>query len=618
MSAGDWSGRKVTKARAIVSTWLPAPCGRCKKTVEPDSDWVVGHKIARSVAPELTLRVANWQPEHRACSDQSGQAAVIEKARRDGVQAAIDSGALFSLDYPDGQPPLLPLSLPGPSQTHASHAEPRDGLNWHAETIRTYPWLAEFADVPPEASPPLWMSLPHEDAVGSYGAEAVEWIEQVEKKTLRWWQRLAITRQLEHREDGSLCYRNILESAPRRAGKSVRMRGVALWRMAVGPQIFGEVQTVMHTGSDIPICREIQRGAWRWAEAEWGSKAVTKANGKECVESTTGDRWMVRSQEGVYGYDVTLGLGDECWNVKPDTVSEGLEPATLERISPQVHLTSTAHRRATSLMRGRLSTALSVDDGETLLLVWAAPAGSDPSDAEVWRAASPHWTEDRHRMIAAKYLKAAAGQVDPEADDPDPMAGFIAQYLNGWRLTGRAEPRGTAITTEEQWHALTVLVDDERPDAAAIESWFGDGVTLALAWRTAAGAAVATTDHRDLAAAVTALRATGYRGRTTMGASLTTDPAVRGLAVTPSQTRTTAAVAELSRLVAEGEIQHDGAEHLTAQVLNMRTQPGADGPRVVSKGRADAVKAAFWAASTARSRPTSSGLGIVLPTGVGT
>ena len=61
----------------------------------------------------------------------------------------------------------------------------------------------------------------------------------------------------------SIMDREVLESAPRRAGKSVRLRGLMLWRMEHGDALFGETQTIMHTGSDVAICREIQRGAWR-------------------------------------------------------------------------------------------------------------------------------------------------------------------------------------------------------------------------------------------------------------------------------------------------------------------------------------------------------------------
>jgi hypothetical protein len=319
----------------------------------------------------------------------------------------------------------------------------RDGLAWPGKAVAEHAWLAPFAQVPEDAAPPLWMSPPPADAVGSYGAAAVDWIEHEQKIKLRWWQALAITRQLEHREDGSLCARTVVESAPRRAGKSVRVRGVALWRMA-HPHLFGEVQTVIHTGSDVAICREIQRGAWRWAEESAGW-VVSRANGKEALETPRGDRWLVRAQDAVYGYDVTLGVVDEAWKVKPDTVTEGLEPATLERLSPQLHVTSTAHRRATSLMPTMLRAGLTVPDPRVLVIVWAAPPDADSGDPAVWRAASPHWSEDRRRMIEDKYKQAMAGEVDPAADDPDPLAGFCAQYLNQWNLDPGPAPGERAI-----------------------------------------------------------------------------------------------------------------------------------------------------------------------------
>jgi hypothetical protein len=454
--------------------------------------------------------------------------------------------------------------------------------------------------------------------VGSYGPDAIEWIESTQNIRLRWWQCLAIVRQLEHREDGTLTHRVIVESAPRRAGKSVRVRGVALWRMA-HPEVFGEVQTVIHTGSDVAICREIQRGAWRWAEdvAGW---TVVRANGKEAIEAAddggpadlSGSRWMVRSQNAVYGYDATLGIVDEGWNVKPDTVTEGLEPATLERLSPQLHLTSTAHRRATSLMPQFLKTALTMEDPETLLIVWAAPADADPGDPEVWRAASPHWSEDRRRMITNKYARALAGEADPEADDPDPMAGFTAQYLNVWRLEARRQDRGDAAVTEEDWGELTHPVPDQVPDAAALESWFGDGISVTLAWRLEDGRIVVrSTDAPDLTAAAAVIRQSGFKRRVVLaGESLLDDPALKGLKMRKASGRAAAAVLELGRLIREDAFLHDGGELLTGQALAARTMPGADGPRMVSTGRFDAVKTAVWAAGAAR-RKRSGGRRII-------
>jgi hypothetical protein len=443
------------------------------------------------------------------------------------------------------------------------------------------------------------MTPPHPEAVWSYGADAIEWIESTQQIRLRWWQKLAITRQLEYREGGALVWRSVVESCPRRAGKSVRIRGMALWRMAHAAMI-GEVQTVVHCGNDLPICREIQRGAWRWADAQdWG---ITKANGKEAIEAPDGSRWLVRSQDGVYGWEAGLAVVDEGWDVKPDTVSEGLEPAMLERLWAQLHLTSTAHRRATSLMRQRITDGLTVDDGETLLLLWGAPADADPGDPEVWRAASPHWSDDRRRMIATKYTKALAGEADPEADDLNPMAGFTAQYLNVWRLNGGARERGNPVVSEEGWASLAQARPTEAPYSAAVESWFADGVSLALGWRVGDRVVVSVEDFPDLAGAAAALKQSGVKRAATVGASLLEDPVLVGVRCTKGQGRSSLAVQEFQRLMSEDVVRHDGGEHLTAQVLKARTMPGADGPRMVSSARADGIKAAVWVVADCRKK----------------
>jgi len=457
------------------------------------------------------------------------------------------------------------------------------------------------------------MSPPSDDAVCSYGwdgcthtdVDSVTWIERELRITLRWWQRLAITRQLEHREDGSLCHREVIESAPRRAGKSLRIKGLVLWRMEHGYSLFGEPQTIVHTGSDAAVCRKLQKEAWVWAmRKRW---TVTKANGKEAIENAWAE-WLVRSQDGVYGWDVMLGLVDEGWDVKPDTVTEGLEPATLERSSPQLHMTSTAHRRATSLMKVKISDALATADPKVLLLVWAAPFGSDPADPEVWRAASPHWSEDRRELIARKYTAAAAGQADPEADDPDPMAGFMAQYLNIWRLREREALRGDAVVDPGVWAERVAEPPFVKPDAVAIEAWFDAGVSVAFAWRLGDVSVVSCSDHRDLASAAQAVKDSGFKGTATVGASLMKDPALRGIRRRKGEGRTIAAAQELARLLASDLVRHDGAEHLTGQVLALRTLPSGDGPRLVSNERADAVKAAMWAVSRSRTARNGSPL----------
>jgi hypothetical protein len=239
----------------------------------------------------------------------------------------------------------------------------------------------------------------------------------------------------------------------------------------------------------------------------------------------------------------------------------------------------------------------------TLVLIWGAPLDADPSDPAVWRAASPHWSEDRAELMATKYEKAAAGQQDPELDDVDPMQGFRSQYLNQWRLRQRRQQRGEPIAKADAWTALTVAVPDAVPDVVAMESWFGAGVSVVMAWaESASEVTVRAIDVEDAATAVALVKDTGHRNAVLVGASLAEDPAFRSVRKKEMRARVGQSVADLDRLLREGVLGHDGGQHLTEQVLAVRTTPGADGPRLVSAQRADAVKAAAWAATTARLR----------------
>jgi hypothetical protein len=622
-----WSGRRVERARNIVRTWLPAPCGKCGHTVPPlpDNGWVVGHKIARSLRPDLTDVVSNWQPEHRTCSNASGQAAVIARAKQ---QALAEAG--FPHRQAPREAPPLPVHTPSADD---DAIEVREGLSWSSLCEDAPDWLAPFLVVPEDAAAPLWVSDVHPEAVCSYGSascehgwpgvpfvvppSAIEWMESELKERgrplrLRWWQRLAVALQLQHRADGSLCWRVILESGPRRIGKSVRLRGMALWRLEHGPRLFEPEQLIVHTGKDLAIVREVLRKAWPWADARQGwstKKGMTEPE----VSHDEVNRWVARSKDATTGYDCCLALVDEGWDVKPASVDDDLEPSMLERESPQLVLTSTAHRKATSLMRGRIVDVLTVDDGETMILVWGAPADANPADPAVWRAASPHWSEDRAALMANKYAKAAAGEQDPEWDDPSPLEGFASQYLNRWRLRAKVVVQGNPIVEEQAWDDLGGEVPEVAPDAIALESWFGDGVSLAVAWHLPGDRAlVRVLAFDELGEAVTAAKGMKCRRPWLVGASLVEDPALRGVRMRPQRARAMATVQELVRMLGDGVLEHDGGWHLREQVLAVRTLPGSDGGRLVSAKRADAVKAAAWAAGAARGvRP----MVIVVPSG---
>ena len=333
------------------------------------------------------------------------------------------------------------------------------------------PWLWDFREIPENAAAPLAMSGPHPRAVGSYGAEYREWMRTEYKVNLRWWQALAATRRLEHDADGALVYREIVETGPRRIGKSVNLRGGACWRSVRGAELFGEPQLSMLVSKDLAVGKEIHRPSWRWAESKgWN---VLRLGGAQEIESPEGARWLLRAPNAAYGYDVGYGQVDESWGVDPMAITDGLEPALLERLSPQLHLTSTAHVKASSLMRRRLVAALRDADPDVLLLFWGAHPDADLSSEETWRAASPHWSEDRRALIQRKYAAALAGQDEPEFDDPDPVRGWAAQYLNVWPLLIGAN----ADSLFPNWPNLSAPQTMAAPTALGIganatQSWF--------------------------------------------------------------------------------------------------------------------------------------------------
>ncbi|HEY9351967.1 MAG TPA: HNH endonuclease [Nocardioides sp.] len=577
--------------------------------------------------PELTWEVSNWQPEHRACSDASGQESVIRKAKADALRAAgiTDSAAIarvldstssqvspfFPAGSGPGKPPPLPVSLSNAGDVDDPTANIRPALTWAGFVAVAPAWCVDLLEIPEDSAPPLAMTPPHPAAVGTYGWDVIKEVEAHNRRPLRWWQKLALVRLLEHDRAGALVWKYHIASGPRRIGKSHVYRGGMYWRLGKGRDLFDEPQVIVHTAMDLYVCRKVQRPAWPWAAAA-GWKVV-KANGKEAIErpdpsgseDAVGDVWSIRSAASAgHSDDVTFAFVDEAWDVEPIFVDDGLVPAMTDRNSAQLVLTSTANRRATSLMRTQIATALEVDDEETLLMLWAAPAGADIGDPAVWRASSPHWTADRAKTMAKMYRKALAGESDPELDDPDPIEGFKSQWLNMWKLRERKETKGEPLISPAEWAALEVPAPTRVPDAVAVESWPGASVTVARAWKMhdTGLVLVSATEHPTLAIAWRAARAGGYRRKIHVGKSHIGDPSVR-MPYEPHTGRGAQAAADLADLLRDSRLCHDGSPWLTEQVLAARTTTTPDGVRLVSTERADGLKAAVWAAEAAAAMP---------------
>jgi hypothetical protein len=569
---------------------LPTTCATCPRIVKLGDKWVIHHTPSRGelIAMGQAHRQFDpdtWAIQCRPCSDKSGQQGVIDKAK---AEARVEKAA-GSLPVLEGGPPHGNLR-PSPC---VKSEDPNTPV-FDPKSVEGVAWLADLLPIPADAAWPLYMSPPPDDAVGSYGVEAEKWIADELGIRLRWWQRFALRMQWAHRADGSLCFRTVIESTPRRAGKSVRLRTASVYRTSHA-EIFGEQQLVLLCGKDTAIVLEHHRKTWAWAKTTGWS--LRRRTGAEEIEAPDGSRFVIRGKDSTYGYDVGYGIVDEAFGVPVSVVDDGLEPSLLERCNPQLHLVSTSHRRATPLMRRRITAALAngFEDASTLLLMWAAPKDALIGEEAVWRAASPHWTAERRAFIATKYEQALAGTAEPDPDDPDPLASFASQYLNSAWWVDALTPTGESVFTDSEWEAFNGHVPGV-PAVAAVEAWFQSGAACSLAEPLGDGrVGVTSKTYDDVPAAIAAAQASGA-GVLLVGKSIAS-----GLVgVEPVGGTTRQAAMDLRRFADDGLLSHDSSPDLTEQVLALRVLPSSDGARLVSKSRADVVKSACWAVDRAR------------------
>lgn len=463
------------------------------------------------------------------------------------------------------------------------------------------------------------MTGPHPQAVGTYGWDFIAWAEKHYGSRLRWWQRLAAVRLLEHDAEGALVWLVALLSVARQVGKSWLLRDLLLWRIHQAP-LFAEEQLCIHTGKDVAVCREVQRPARAWARRRAGEGyRVREVNGQEEVSAPDGSRWLVRAQSSVYGYSASVAVVDEAWKVRPDAVDDGLEPTMVERTSPQLLLVSTAHRRATALMLTRRADALSqLDEPEDVLIMeWSAVRGDALEDRGAWRAASPHWSARRERLLESKLRRAQSGQSD-DPDEDDPLEAFRAQYLNVWPVSRLTTAKDEALVDGGAWAAAGDY--SEAPPAGAlvlaVEDWFGLGAASAACGQLADGRLMvwgALHATRAEALAWCAVVARGREGsRLLVGASMHGDPAcddVQASAVVPvGVTQTRSALALWRSLMADGRLVHDSGDALTSQVNGCRVVRTTTGLSLSARSaRSDLMRAAAWAVQETANTPAAPG-----------
>lgn len=486
------------------------------------------------------------------------------------------------------------------------------------------PWLERLREVPEGAVWPRLMTLPHPRAVGTYGPELLEVHARITRGgRLRWWQRLAAYRILEHDADGLLVWAEFIETTARQCGKSVGLRALNMHRVLKAPERWGD-QLVLHTARDVSLLREVIRPAWAWAER---NGLVASRNNLDPGISTgpfmTGSRWVLRAKGNAYGLGAGLAVVDEGWDVPATVVDEGIEPTTVEQTAAQIGLFSTAHRRATGLMLERRAAAILelFEPDAKLLLEWSPPGDAPRGEVSTWREASPHWSRNRERLIASAYAKVLRGEsIDPE--EPDPISSFDAQWLNRWPNVVKIEKPAKdepllpdARKIGDRWRSdrWEQLAGDAAParDAllvVALEDDLGTGAAAAAAALTDDGRVIVggyRFDTRREAVEWCEETAAGVDDALMLvGVSLVDDAELEDaeLPIEPAgRVETGSALPLLRELVRTGQLVHDGAEEASNAVLAARVRPGTGGAAILLTGNdsTSLLRCIAWAAQRA-------------------
>jgi hypothetical protein len=464
-------------------------------------------------------------------------------------------------------------------------------------------WLAELRTVPPDGWWPRLMTVPHPNAVGSYGAEVVEWAKTHRGITLYWWQQLVLTRMLEHDVHERLVWRDVFLSVARQSGKSTLVSILGDWRSEQGDR-FGEPQLVMHTADTLRHAIDV----WQLAvtRAEMNGCKVRRGAGMQAIEKLDGGSWVIRSQAAVVGSSASMAIADEAQGVKLATITENLSPTLVERQQAQMLLVSTSHSACTDLMPTyRLGATAELDSpGRTLMLEWSAAPDLELGDPIAARQASPHWSANRELDIGEAVARAMGTPPGHEL-----RVAVDAQWYNRWpSLASRGA--GESLLEVGVWAGCHGSIVATQPGWVAVEDYWGRGAAVAFAAgdgeRFEVDGVVCGTWAEAMVWARKFLEASPF-SRLLVGASMMRSvPAdMPGRMQRAGGIETRRGLAVLRSLVADGRVVHDRTPDLDAQIVGARVRPVVDGIQLVSEGRQDLLKAALWALYFAHRPPTA-------------
>jgi hypothetical protein len=585
--------------RARLLAALPLPCARCGEIIPRGIDSSLVHLDHLTPVSEGG-RAGYGQLSHAHCNQSHGATLGMQQRNEKRIKAALTKSEMQKVGGPLFSTARQPGHLSGLAHTPAELSP--DALM----RVMAQPWCKALQDIPADAVMPRIMSGPHPGAIGSYGPELVAFCEKAHGIILRWWQKLVVCRLLEFDADGELVWADALISTARQVGKSVVLRCIALFRVQ-HPELFGD-DVVMTVATSLKLAQELQRPAQAWAELQTGWK-VWRGVAYTAIQEPAGRRWIVSAASSSHGYTVGLMGVDEAWGIHAALIEDHAEPTLLAASHPQLLMTSTAHQDATTLFIDARSAAVAEleSPGSTLILEWSAPRECDENDPQVWRLASPAWTDQRQRLLA-KRLESSRKRGN--------VLSFRTQYLNIWPGQDPSEVAPDRFIDPAMFAgSLGIGPMGLISPVLAIEDDFAGGAVIAMAERDEAGLVRVTggsfpyrADAWDYLA-----KAVDYPGVINpvvlVGGSLSADPEIEDLSVSVSLrggAETKRALSLYRAWLAAGRVVHDrGAPELARQMLEARTKASGTGVDLAHRAsHVELVRAAVWAVSEA-AQPTS-------------
>lgn len=210
-------------------------------------------------------------------------------------------------------------------------------------------------------------------------------------------------------------------------------------------------------------------------------KQYLRANGREAVKWEGGGRIITRPPNRTGGHGVSavqLVDVDEAFAHRDDAPEQGMRPAMLTSICPQIWIVSTAGTADSEYLWGK------VDDGRTrcqtghfgkvAYFEWSALDDEDPADPATWYGCMPALGYTvREDTIAAEY-------------DSMKLDEFLRAYLNRWiAAVSRIIPTASWLACkdpESQMSGRLWMAVDASPGQAGARS-----ASIAVGGRTAAG-----------------------------------------------------------------------------------------------------------------------------------